>query len=192
MKIMFVGSIRQKSVSEDAYKRIIRSLKADGHQVIHEHVTTNSQNDLDKMSQKTDSEFHQAILKNIKNADLVVSEVSSQSLSVGYLLAYAASAGKPVVTLFQEKVGRPNLFKTLMDQSKKFFLASYSSLDDLEDVLMEQFDYAKEQVDVRFNFFISPAIANYLDWISKVKKIPRSVYLRALIEREMEENKEYH
>ena len=52
-------------------------------------------------------------------------------------------------------------------------------------------DYVSSAQDVRFNFFISPTIGLYLDWISKNKRIPRAVYLRKLIEEEMRENKEY-
>jgi hypothetical protein len=52
--------------------------------------------------------------------------------------------------------------------------------------------FAQNNVDTRFNFFISPSIGNYLDWISKNKNIPRSVYLRTLIEKDMVINKEYN
>jgi hypothetical protein len=55
-------------------------------------------------------------------------------------------------------------------------------------VLEKAIEYAINQQEVRF---ISPNIGRYLDWISKVKKIPRSVYLRALIERDMKENTEF-
>jgi hypothetical protein len=48
-----------------------------------------------------------------------------------------------------------------------------------------------ENIDTRFNFFISPKIGNFLDWIAKKKKLPRAVYLRKLIEDDMDKNKEY-
>ena len=61
----------------------------------------------------------------------------------------------------------------------------------VEEALKLALDYASDQMDTRFNFFISPKHGNYLDWISKNKKVPRAVYLRRLIEKDMDENKEY-
>lgn len=189
---MFVGSIRQKPKYKDAFKRLITTLEKSGNQVIHKHVTQNSQADLDKMTKSDDNAMHLKIFKDIKKSDIVVSEVSSQSLSVGYLLAYASSIGKPLVTFYNISEGEPNLFRTLMSKSNKFFCVGYKDLDDLEQLALEYVDYAKEKIDVRFNFFISPDIGNYLDWISKEKKIPRSVYLRGLIEKDMENSDEYN
>lgn len=186
-----IGSIRNDVGSGKALLEIIHTLENEGHNVIHEHITQTNQKDLDSMTQEEDSKFHKSIVKNIKNSDIIVSECSHQSLSVGYLLSMATDMGRPVIIFYSKDADKPNLFPSLTN-SAKFFLVKYSSTDELKDLVNEYVDYAKEQVDVRFNFFISPAIANYLDWISKVKKIPRSVYLRALIEREMEENKEYH
>jgi len=62
---------------------------------------------------------------------------------------------------------------------------------DLEEILKMACGEAKEQMDTRFNFFISPLHQTYLDWIAKHRKIPRSVYLRDLIERDMAQNKEF-
>lgn len=191
MKIMMVGSIRNDIGSDKALLEIIHNLENEGHNVVHEHITQTNQKDIDSMTQEEDLKFHKNIIKNIKNSDIVISECSHQSLSVGYLLSSATDLGRPVIIFYSSSADKPNLFPTLTN-SGKFFLVEYSSVDELKDLVNEYVDYAKEQVDVRFNFFISPAIANYLDWISKVKKIPRSVYLRALIEREMEENKEYN
>ena len=80
----------------------------------------------------------------------------------------------------------------LRDEGGDLLLLAPYNDGNLETVLADALDYASSHQDVRFNFFISPAIGNYLDWISKEKKIPRSVYLRNLIEKDMEENEEYH
>lgn len=58
-------------------------------------------------------------------------------------------------------------------------------------LLKEAMSKAENKVDVRFNFFVTPRILLYLDWLAKNKKLPRSVYLRNLIESDMEKNKEY-
>lgn len=189
---MFVGTIRQKSQYEGAFLKLVSILENEGHEVVHDHVTSKKQSDLDKMSADQDSDFHTNILKNIQKSDIVVSEVSSNSLSVGYLLSYAASSGKPLLVFYHTKTNEPNLFRSLAKNSSKIFLVKYSSLDELKSQILEYVEYAKDQVDVRFNFFISPSIGNYLDWISKTKKVPRSVYLRNLIEKDMSKNEKYN
>ncbi len=190
MKIMFVGSIRGKSAYLSAMKKIAQILRNDGHQVIHEHITAMTQQQLDSMTPEADQNFHEKILSDIKSSDIVISECSNQSLSVGYLLSFASDLGRPIIIFYHEDSPEPNLFPTLT-QSSKIFLVKYSSETELEELTMEYMDFAKDQVDVRFNFFISPSIGSYLDWISKNKKVPRSVYLRNLIQKDMEENEEY-
>jgi len=65
------------------------------------------------------------------------------------------------------------------------------TLPELKRTLDYGLEEALNQVDVRFNFFISPQIGRYLDWVSQKKRIPRAVYLRKLIEEEMNSNTEY-
>ena len=186
-----IGSIRNSVKSSSVMLKMIEILEKQGHKVLHEHITKTSQNDLDSMSEVENSKFHSSILKKIKVTDIVLSECSNQSLSVGYLLSYAAELGKPIVIFYSSSSPKPNLFPTLAN-SGKFFLVSYESLEDVPALVTEYVDYAQDKQDVRFNFFISPAIGNYLDWVSKEKKIPRSVYLRSLIEKDMEDNQEYN
>ena len=189
---MFVGTIRQKPHYEGAFLKLVSTLENEGHDVVHKHVTSNDQSNLYKMSIDQDSDFHTNILKNIQKSDIIVSEVSSNSLSVGYLLSFAASSGKPLLVFYHAKTDEPNLFRSLAKNSSKIFLVKYGSLEELNSLILEYVEYAKDQVDVRFNFFISSSIGNYLDWISKTKKVPRSVYLRNLIEKDMEKNKSYN
>ncbi len=191
MKIMMVGSIRKKDFQvREVVERIITLTKKLGHRPIHEHFTKISQTDLDSMDDNHDIRFHNKIISNIKTCDIVVSECSEQSLSVGYLLSYAANLGRPIIIFYSKGSEEPNLFPSLT-KSSKFFLVEYETLDQLETLVPEYIGYAKEQIDIRFNFFISPLIVNYLDWIAKKKKIPRSVYLRSLIQKDMKNNKDY-
>jgi hypothetical protein len=74
-------------------------------------------------------------------------------------------------------------------QEEKLLILSYNNKN-LEEVLESAVDYASEQQDTRFNFFISPQIGNYLDWVAKQKRVPRAVYLRRLIEEDMKKNQD--
>jgi hypothetical protein len=68
----------------------------------------------------------------------------------------------------------------------------YRDIADLEREVPLMIDFVSEVQDTRFNFFVSPSIATYLDWVSKEKRVPRSVYLRRLIDQDMSGNDEYN
>lgn len=191
MQIMLLGSIRGKEINDSAIMHIVKTLEARKHRVIHDHITANRQRDLDEMNFQDNYKFHQQILKNIRTADLVIAETTFQSLSVGYLISYAVINYKTVVVLYDEKSYKPNLFPTLSEMGK-VITEAYSDFNDLSSKVIELVHLSGETADVRFNFFISPQISRYLDWIANNKKIPRSVYLRKIIQNEMENNIEFN
>ena len=65
------------------------------------------------------------------------------------------------------------------------------AIKELKDVLKYAVEEAKNQLDVRFNFFVTPEILSYLDWITQRRRIPRAVYLRKMIEDDMKKNRDY-
>ncbi|OGJ37654.1 MAG: hypothetical protein A3A82_01950 [Candidatus Pacebacteria bacterium RIFCSPLOWO2_01_FULL_47_12] len=117
----------------------------------------------------------------IKKADVVLLEVSTHSLSMGFILHKALELGKPVIALHLP--GNSPFFAQGIEDEKLQVL-EYRK-DTMENIIRLGLDYAAKVSDIRFNFFIPPSIAQFLDIISKVKKIPRSVYIRALIEEDM-------
>lgn len=190
MKCIFVGSIRAKAEYKDSYKRIVNALRSDGNHVISDHVLTTSQEDLNKMTKANNTTFHKKILQNIKTSDVVIAECSHQSSSVGYLLSYAVEQGKPTIVFYNSNLPEPNLFPTL-SSSERLYYVRYSNLDELDKLVHEYAEYAKEQLDTRFNFFVSPRIERYLTWVAKNRKFPRSVFLRKLIEDAISRDKAY-
>ena len=118
----------------------------------------------------------------------MVAEISFPStVHVGHELTLALDYNKPVLALY-EQGKRPILFWGL--EEDKFAVEEYTP-DNLVEVIKSSLDFLMDQVDTRFNFFISPKHQSYLDWISKERKIPRAVFLRDLIEREMDKDEEF-
>lgn len=185
MKVFFLSSPRGVDKYSKNYNLINKSIEKLGHKNI-----SNFPNavDQDGLYLPNLQGFYNETVSNIKNSDVCIFETSIPSLGVGHLLSMALQLNKPVIALYYGD-NIPSFFSKLSDD--KIQLLNYS-LDNINEILYDAIDYAASQQDVRFNFFISPAIGNYLDWISKEKKIPRSVYLRGLIEKNMEENDEYN
>ncbi len=131
--------------------------------------------------------MYEETMRNLRQADLLIVEASTTSVSIGYLINKALEQSKPVIALYL-KDHAPFFLSGI--SSERLQLIEYS-LENISEVLSDAFDYAKDSTDVRFNFFISPSQVSYLDWIAQKKRIPRSVYLRKLITESMSANKEY-
>lgn len=186
MKVVFVASHTQKKDLGAYYKRIVKQLKDKGMDVL-SGTLFDEKSESDAVANR--EKWYKDSIHDVQKADLVVVEISYPSTAnVGHELTYALDIGKPVIALYLND-REPMFLKGRDDE--KLLLFAYSP-QDLESVLESGLEYATDVQDVRFNFFISPTIGRYLDWVSKHKRIPRAVYLRKLIEEEMYNNSEYN
>lgn len=185
MKIYFTAAITQKEKFGKTYERIIEILEQNDHTVEHEHITKSNLEEIISESDKDRVSYYRTALKRISQADVIVVEGSFPStLNIGHEITISLEKGKPVVVLYKE--GHDSVFMHGLN-SEKLFLLEYTE-ENLDQVLKDTVEYAKDQSDTRFNFFISPRHVAYLDWIAQTKKIPRSVYLRKLLEEDRERN----
>lgn len=185
MKVVFVASHTQKAELGSYYKRTIKFLEDKGLEV---YVGSLFDEKLEKEANSNREKWYKQTIHEVQKADLVVVEISYPSTAnVGHELTYALEIGKPVIAIYR-KEKEPIFLRGREDE--KLLLFEYTD-NDLESILDSALEYATDVQDVRFNFFISPSIGRYLDWVSKNKRIPRAVYLRKLIEEEMHTNSEY-
>lgn len=187
MKIYFIGSISGKEKYLENYQKIVGTLESQGHTVIENTLKPSQEYVYDEITDDEKVKYYKQVLKWINKADVVVAEASHSSLSVGHEISVALEKSKPVVVLYTEG-NAPHFLEGIT--SDRLIIENYN-MNNLASVLNASVDYASDQQDTRFNFFISPKIANYLDWISKSKRLPRAVYLRNLIEDHMTDNQEY-
>ncbi|MGD9129281.1 MAG: hypothetical protein PVJ09_02230 [Candidatus Woesebacteria bacterium] len=193
MKIYFDSSGRGIDKFGKYYQKIYQLIIDLGHENINELIQAEQSK---KFRQKFYNGKHDEKIKHykrtinkIKKADVVVLELSVHSLSMGFLLHKALESGTPVIALYH-KGFEPHYIMGV--ENDKLQVLEYSDKDDLKELLKYALNYASDQQDTRFNFFISPKHQNYLDWISRNKRIPRSVYLRDLIESDMNSNEEFN
>ena len=187
MKAYFTASISGKDTYGKNYQKIVVILKDLGYKVDSEHILKKDKSVISDQSDKERVSYYRKMIEMISDCEICVAEVSTSSISVGHEITVALDKGKPVIALYDKKA-QPNLLKAIT--SDKIQTLPYD-LESLEEILVKATERAKESLDIRFNFFISPEINQYLDWISKAKRIPRAVYLRDLLEKEMAKNKEY-
>ena len=104
MKIYFAGAIRGGRNDAKIYEKIITYLGNIG-RVLTEHV---GDQDLGNMGEKggIDMAIHKRDIKWLQSADVVVAEVTTPSLGVGYELGIAEKLKKPVLCLYRPSKGK--------------------------------------------------------------------------------------
>lgn len=97
MKIYFAGSIRGGRKNSGIYAQLIDFLKKFG-EVLTCHIGDIMVRNSEK--QFTEKEIHDRDIKWLFEADVVIAEVSTPSLGVGYEIGRAVEAGKPILCLY--------------------------------------------------------------------------------------------
>lgn len=188
--VFLINSIRNKSFSNAAINTIVTTLQKKHINIIHQHVTNFNQENIDNLSSESNIAFHKTILKDIRLSDVVVSECSTESLSVGFLLSYAYENEKPIIIFIKVGCSKPNIFRTLGENSK-IYIVEYSNLEDLSELLVDYLELALDKTESRFNFYLPPSISNYLKWISKKHNKSKSAFVRDMLQEMMSKDFEY-
>lgn len=133
MKIYFSGSIRGGRDDQKIYHAIINFLKERG-EVLTEFVGDSTLTY--KGSNLPSEEIYNRDVSLIDKSDIVVAEVSTPSLGVGYEVAYAEAKQVPVICLY-----RPQEDKTLsaMVAGNPYFkLFRYNNIEEVQQILEKE------------------------------------------------------
>ena len=135
MRIYFSGSISGGRGDVDLYAQIIALLKNHG-SVLTEHI---GQTSLSAMGEENvTSEFiYNRDFQWLKQADVVVAEVTTPSLGVGYEIGIAEQWGKPIFCLFRPSSGRR--LSAMIESCPGLKLENYATLADIEQILKRWF-----------------------------------------------------
>lgn len=184
MKAYYITSPRGLVKDKELYHQIYKIIESSGYAHLTDFVLSV---EVEEFYLADISKFYAETVKDLKQADVCIFETTTPSLAVGHLISMALQYGKPVIALF---TGENTPFFLTGIKDEKIQVINYTR-ENIKQMLTEALEYAQETVDTRFNFFISPSLSHYLDWIAQTKKIPRSVYLRQLIENDRDTHKEY-
>jgi hypothetical protein len=183
MKVFLLAPIQARPDFDDVFRFIVDTVKGLGHTIDADYLFKVTEEKLREWAEtEIDNvhDMHKKNIKSIKQSNVVIAEVSHQRFSIGYFISLALEWGKPVIVLYKKGL-HFSLLQTL--ESNDLLVAyEYDSLEDLGDNLKGLLEYSANRHDTRFNFFISPKQQLYLDWVSRQRRIPRSVFLRRLIE----------
>jgi len=190
MKIYFVASPRLVIKDPGFYRRIHYHLAKDNVMLSDRLLKWTNKKAFEKIYDESNREgvsAYKEAIDQVKKADVVMMEVSGHSVTMGYLISKSLDLCKPVVVFY--KKGTKILFLKGIN-NPKLKLVEYDKKD-IENLFDRVLEEVKKEMDVRFNFFVNTKILTYLDWVAKERMIPRSVFLRNLIEREIKKDKEF-
>lgn len=186
MKIYFTGSIAAKNKYLPLYEKIISYLQSKKHDVIADHIMKASEESVRLASREERLAFHNQIEKWIKSCDFMIAETSFPSISVGYEISFALRMGKPVLILYSEG-DPPSLLAYHVDE--KVHCEKYN-VNNLQNIIGDFMQFVEGKNDTRFTFFLSSDLNHYLEIEARKKRLPKSVYLRDLILRDRDQNKD--
>ena len=126
MKIYFAGSIRGGRQDAEIYQQIIEYLKTFG-EVLTEHIGDPKLTHLGDDG-PTDQYIHDRDLEWLQSADVVVAEVTTVSMGVGYEIGRAVESRQKVLCLFRPDSG--NILSAMITGCADLELVNYQNLDE--------------------------------------------------------------
>lgn len=136
MKIYFAGSIRGGRQDAALYQQIIEYLKSFG-TVLTEHIGDPNLTGLGDDG-PTDKYIHDRDLEWLQSSDVVVAEVTSVSMGVGYEIGRSVETGKKILCLFRPKSG--NNISAMIAGCENLELRYYDNLEEAKTIISEFLD----------------------------------------------------
>lgn len=134
MKIYFAGSIKGGREDKDLYAQIIGLLRNYG-AVLTEHIGDKNLSDggedfLPDYIYKRDMQW-------LREADVLVAEVTTPSLGVGYEIGKFEDRGKPILCLFRKESGRA--LSSMIAGNDNITVEKYKTIEDIASIFQKFF-----------------------------------------------------
>lgn len=180
--LYFTASIVGKQDHLARYQKIVSELKKHTTHVTYEHILKTSETDLREETESDRRAFYEQLKLWVTQSNAVIAEVSYPSTSVGFEISYAISHHKPVLLLYEKSSRPPSLFEEYSDE--QLICQAYEERD-LPALINDFLKYVKDTHMTRFTLSLPPRLVAHLEKISRQKNIPKSIYIRGLIERDL-------
>lgn len=135
MKIYFAGSIRGGRDNKEFYSKIITLLKNYG-EVLTEHIGDHKLTALGE-ADFSDEHIYERDMAWLKEADVLVADVTIPSIGVGYEIAYAEILNKKILCLYKEEAEK--IISGMINGNKNLIVKTYKTVNNLSEILKEFF-----------------------------------------------------
>jgi len=189
MKVFF-ASYKRPTNQRKFYKEIIEQIENLGHEILENQFTDRV---LGKYGILTPQQVLDRDEKAFRESDIFTAEITLGGFSEGYFYASALAQKKPILFLINEKYFKKGILTDLIRGSgSQLVSCEYYNEKNLKEILGKHLSKPKKFSLTKFNFIITPYIADYLDWVNHVKKKSKSEHLReSVIKKIIETDEEY-
>ncbi len=181
IKIFYNFSVRSSPGVLISSKNIIKWFKSQKYILTYNAFKNGSASEIYSSEMERLEYLFESATQALKDSDLCILEISTHSLSQGYLLQKALEEGKPTIALHL-----PNCLPVFVAgiHDSRLQVVEYTPAKMIA-VLKEAINYASEDFDIRFNMMLSPTLNSYLKQLAKQKNMSRSSCVRAMIRENM-------
>ncbi len=131
MKIYFAGSIRGGREDKEIYLQIIEYLSRYG-KVLTEHVGDQNTNNLGE-SNLSDNQIYNRDVSWLQEADVMIAEVSTPSLGVGYEIGKAEEMNKKILCLYRSQ--QEKKLSAMINGNSNLEVIEYNKFEDIKRVI---------------------------------------------------------
>ena len=187
MKASIIGAKYPENSLKNFYNEIKKVLESNEVNVNFDYFSTSIDED-NKDIEKT----YKKNKKLIRDCDFLVAEVTLFGSGIGYLIAEAISMHKPVLALYNTKIGdKPSTIIKASSVSRKLNFVEYSEKSELKKSIEKYLKEVKTKLDTKFILIIPAEIDRYLEWASKEKRMHKAQLVREAIDKIIEEDRDY-
>lgn len=184
MKVFFAVSPRAIKQHGMLFRKIYDFLEKRGYKNLNAIPAIDDPDEFYDCTQDQIQEMYVDLTTKLKRADIVVVETTIHSLSMGFYVKMALDLDKPTIVLHQPG-SAPFFFMGI--QNARLQILEYKE-ENISEVLRYGLDYAKENVETRFNLFLTPELYNYLKWAAQKSNTQRANLVRSLLLKHKQEN----
>ncbi len=183
MKIAFLAPIEASIQYRQQNMAIVDYLTKIGHSVTHAlSVTAETLSIWDEGKR---ANYFSSFYTKIGKCDMVIAECSTPSVHVGYEISCAIQQGREVIML-KVKNSLPDIMTSdMLNLNKNIYIYEYSN-DTLFATIKEALECNPIQKFKKYNVLFPTEMVTKLNQISKKKNLPKSVYIRQILEKGIE------
>ena len=158
MTIFYTASIRGLTKYKQNYDLIYKTIKSLGNKYIGNYPFKVTTNEVYSYNEDEILDFFHTLESFMKKCDLMILELSTHSVSMGYMIMKQLSMKKPVIALYT-KSNKPAFLAGIDDDN--FQLIEYD-LHNVKKLLIDAIEYAKGNNNSRFNLMLNPSLTQYI------------------------------
>ncbi|MEK7451203.1 MAG: hypothetical protein AAB662_04680 [Patescibacteria group bacterium] len=185
MNVYFTASTQSLKLLSSAYINILKILKNNNCKNLNSYIEKRIQSKQEKIKvhSRVENNIYTKSLKLINKSALLIAEITYPSITVGRQIEFAIQKNIPVLCLSDVKKNAyisPSIFDT------EIYLQTFRSYDvKTLQIILNTYLINFIKPKIRFNFFVTREIENFLNWLSLKKGMRKSSIIRELIEKDM-------